>query len=331
MPHTPNGWYGVLRSHELAKGKVLPLTVFGRQLVAFRGKDGDARVLSAFCPHLGAHLGHGGKVRGNEIECPFHAWRFAGDGRCSHAPFSKRTPDVGVRAWKVIERTGVVYVWIHALGAEPTYEPPAVPQFEGLRGWGEARELRGRYRIHIQELRENIVDEAHFQHIHRQKEPPLQTFEASGPYAEMRQELRVFDIEPSPLKIEFTAKMYGPGVMDVSATGPMNLRALALTTPLDEGYSEMRLLSSLENPLGSRILGALLRWYYSERSSAEVSIEEKIWDNKTHLPRPVFLPHEKGIRRLRDWYQQFYEGAAAATEASPPRRLVCVTAAPAPQ
>jgi phenylpropionate dioxygenase-like ring-hydroxylating dioxygenase large terminal subunit len=155
MPHTPNGWYGVLRSHELPKKKVLPLTVFDRQLVAFRGEDGVARVLHAFCPHLGAHLGHGGKVRGIELECPFHAWRFAGDGRCTHAPFAKRTPDVGVRAWKVIERTGLVYVWIHALGAEPTYEPPAVPHFEGLRGWGEARELRGRYRIHIQELREN--------------------------------------------------------------------------------------------------------------------------------------------------------------------------------
>jgi hypothetical protein len=142
----------------------------------------------------------------------------------------------------------------------------------------------------------------------------------------MRQELRVLDIEQSPLKVEFRAKMYGPGVMDVSAVGPMNLLALALTTPLDQGYSEMRLLSSIKNPLGSRILGALMRWYYSERSSAEVSIEEKIWDNKTHLSRPVLLPHEKGIRRLRDWYQQFYEGAAAAsTEARPARRLVCVT------
>src|SRR5258708_31374862 len=127
MPHTPNGWYGVARSHEIGKQKVVPLHVFGRELVAFRGEDGVVRVLNAFCPHLGTHLGHGGKVRGTEIECPFHGWRFASNGRCSHAPFAKRTPDVGLRAWKVIESTGVVYVWHDAFGAEPTYEPPSIP------------------------------------------------------------------------------------------------------------------------------------------------------------------------------------------------------------
>ena len=32
---------------------------------------------------LGAHLGHGGKVEGGCVRCPFHAWRFDEEGRCN--------------------------------------------------------------------------------------------------------------------------------------------------------------------------------------------------------------------------------------------------------
>ena len=59
----PNGWYRVCGSEDLRKGQVLSITCCGREMVAFRGKDGRAGVLHAFCPHLGTHLGHGGTVQ----------------------------------------------------------------------------------------------------------------------------------------------------------------------------------------------------------------------------------------------------------------------------
>ncbi len=43
----------------LFQGRVLAATVCGKEIVAFRGADGRAGVLDAFCPHLGTHLGHG--------------------------------------------------------------------------------------------------------------------------------------------------------------------------------------------------------------------------------------------------------------------------------
>ena len=80
IPPFPNGWFQVAFSDELSTGDVLPLQYFGRHLVLFRGEDGGARALDAFCPHLGAHLGYGGKVEDNCIRCPFHAWRWNGSG-----------------------------------------------------------------------------------------------------------------------------------------------------------------------------------------------------------------------------------------------------------
>lgn len=59
----------------------------------FRDVDGKARVLDAYCPHLGAHLADGeidhedGK---SCIKCPFHGWAFrADDGTCVNVPYAK--------------------------------------------------------------------------------------------------------------------------------------------------------------------------------------------------------------------------------------------------
>src|SRR5260221_8839982 len=100
----PRGWFQVAYSDELANGGVQPLEYFGQKLVLFRGDDGAAHVLDAFCPHLGAHLGVGGKVFGAAIECPFHHWRLDGSGHCVSIPSSdKIPPTAAVRSWPVEE------------------------------------------------------------------------------------------------------------------------------------------------------------------------------------------------------------------------------------
>jgi len=76
------GWYSVARSHELAIGEVKPVKAFDRELVLYRTRSGEAVVQDAFCPHLGAHLGHKGRVVGESIRCPFHGWRYGTDGQC---------------------------------------------------------------------------------------------------------------------------------------------------------------------------------------------------------------------------------------------------------
>ncbi len=61
----------------------------GENFVVFRDTKGMVHVLDAYCPHLGANLGIGGKVRGNCIECPFHGWQFDGhSGKCTTIPYS---------------------------------------------------------------------------------------------------------------------------------------------------------------------------------------------------------------------------------------------------
>ena len=64
----------------------------GLNLAVFRGEDGRAHVVDAYCPHLGAHLAVGGAVIGDCIQCPFHGWEFNGDtGKCTHIPTTDRS------------------------------------------------------------------------------------------------------------------------------------------------------------------------------------------------------------------------------------------------
>ena len=86
FPTTPDGWYGVAFAPRLASGAVKAIHYFGRDLALFRDEGGRARVFDAHCPHMGAHLGHGGLVSGEGIRCPFHGWRFDGEGRCVEVP-----------------------------------------------------------------------------------------------------------------------------------------------------------------------------------------------------------------------------------------------------
>ncbi|MDX3309197.1 Rieske 2Fe-2S domain-containing protein [Streptomyces sp. NPDC054884] len=306
MPIVPYGWYAVLRGRDLRAGKVVSLHYFGRALIAFRGSDGRAAVRDAHCPHYGAHLGVGGKTVDGAVECPFHGWRFAADGTCVHAPFAVRTPKAALGGFPVREHSGLVFVYVGPDGsAEPAWEVPDIPETTS-REFAAPVDDTCRARVHVQEMRENIVDESHFHYIHGQSEPPVQDWTTDGPFAEVRGRIRRrvlgWDIDNT-----FDAFMYGPGVMVVRTHGPLlSVTAVALSTPVDDRTSELRMLYYVRRPRRAPFLTPVLKLVFRAAALGEVRQEARIWDHKIHRARPVLLPHEKGIRALRRWYAQFY-------------------------
>src|ERR1044071_9464385 len=79
------GWYWAMPSRAIKCGRARPLAFLGREMVVYRGEDGVARALDAYCPHMGAHLGEG-KVEGDGIRCLFHDWKYDAAGRCVEIP-----------------------------------------------------------------------------------------------------------------------------------------------------------------------------------------------------------------------------------------------------
>ena len=141
------GWFMVGWSPEFPVGEVRPLHYFGEDLVAYRDESGELHVLEAHCKHLGAHIGRGGKVVGDCVECPFHGWRWGPDGTNRHIPYQPDRPNraLRLRVFPVGEQYDCVFIWHHPDGIEPQWEMPDIfrkfSQFET-----DPRPITGRIR-----------------------------------------------------------------------------------------------------------------------------------------------------------------------------------------
>ena len=64
----------------------------GQDIIVFRTESGKACVIDAYCPHMGAHFGHGGCVIEEGIKCPFHGFEFNTDGKCTKTGYNTDPP-----------------------------------------------------------------------------------------------------------------------------------------------------------------------------------------------------------------------------------------------
>ena len=213
FPSTPNGWFSVNAGAELAVGDVRPVSYLERELVLFRGEDGAPRVFDAHCPHLGAHLGVGGRVCGDGIACPFHGWRFEGGGRLVEVPGLDRTPRAEAKAWPVCERNGRIFVWHHADGVPPNYEVIGYRPDEA--NWTPWRSRSYRVHVHVQDLTENIIDRSHFSVVHDMERPEGDHFEVrfDGVSMVVEQSLKVTAVNKGGYEISTTSTTCGPGIV----------------------------------------------------------------------------------------------------------------------
>lgn len=160
------GWYWLLESRALRRGRVKPARLMGYDLAVWRGQDGIVRALDAQCPHMGAHLARG-RVEGNELRCFFHRWRYDQDGRCTDIPCLP--PGAGnrvrTRAWRVREAYGLVWLWLGPADADGEAQFPHVPEL-GLRDYDCALGNRFHKGCHCNVVMINAIDEQHFHSVH---------------------------------------------------------------------------------------------------------------------------------------------------------------------
>jgi nitrite reductase/ring-hydroxylating ferredoxin subunit len=322
----PNGWIALAWSHELLRGQVRPLTALGRELVLFRGEDGNAHVLDAYCPHLGAHLGVGGTVVGNELRCPFHGWQFNGEGACTVAPHARKIPPKAqVPCWLVREVNGLIFVWYDASGRSPWFEMPAIPEY-GSSEWTRPIHRAYRIRARWREVLENSLDSTHFPALHNYPAPPTVEFEPSGPYFTVRSKTpwRRFGRD---MDVILNFDGFGPGLAVARGVSEAPFIAIGSPTPIDDEtiVHRMTVIVSKKIPLALRQLVARFIIYSVHR---EFERDIPIWESKIYQPRPMLSDADGPIGRFRIWSRQFYEagGAAAAPGPAPADRREPVAA-----
>jgi len=160
----PDGWYAAAISHAIRRRPVR-LRRFGRELVAWRDAAGRPACVHAACPHRGADLALG-RTRDGLLECPYHGFRFAADGRCARAPcqgHSSRVPGrLRAQVVPAQEQYGLVWLWWGS--GEPTAR---VPWFASLKPQDPVATVAGVYACHFTRYMENALDLHHLAFVHR--------------------------------------------------------------------------------------------------------------------------------------------------------------------
>ncbi|PPJ33757.1 Rieske (2Fe-2S) protein [Nocardia nova] len=319
------GWFQVAWSADFAVGQVVPLRYFGRDLVGYRGNDGVVRVQDRYCRHLGASLAHGGKVVDEGIQCPFHGWVWAPDGRNMSIPYQDR-PSRARRlgCWPTIERNESIYIWFDAEGREPFFDvhdaftamrPTAGREFHPLRP--EARQHFRDLRVHPQMVTENTVDPQHFRFVHGTPVSPVVLEETvEGPHwwarigfgkgwtehAEDADGVLRTDTENT---IELHWDGLGASVTAEHLAG-QGVRVIMINcTPVEDGRSEIFASYWVDRQAGDLEDGTYDRRLRSAKLALPDDIE--IWNHQIYLDPPTLAgPEGPGFRKMRKWAKQFY-------------------------
>lgn len=309
----PSGWFQVGWSAEYDPGTVKPLRYFERDYVAYRTDTGRLVIADAFCPHFGAHLGHGGTVSGECITCPFHGWTWGPDGHNVAIPYSsRRNKSKRVLHHPVREVNGLVYLWHAADGEEPWWEPPVVPEFEepadfyghypdGYTTWKHAP-------LFPQFVLENTVDYAHVKYVHGWVNVP-----DAEPVEESRASFRsVFSgaIESTrgqmPLRVDSTA--FGVGLTVNRLEGIRDTVQVLGVTPVDGLHSDLLISVAVQrlDGDGEDVPGIVDAIRHAQLVTAYEQ-DLPIWANMRYNVTPPYPKEEaEDFIRLRKWSERFY-------------------------
>jgi len=293
-PAYPNGWFHLLYSWEIKA--------------------------DAYCPHLGANLGLGGKVNGDCIQCPFHGWEFNGEtGLCVRVPYTQQQipASAKIKTYPVIEVNRMILFWYHIDSLKPEWYPPIFKEIQDgtyvFHGMTEHH-----VRAHIQELPENGADIEHLHFLHKPFTidklssilghlwsatwTPGKGNEKHLAHLKLTQWFTVFGKKIGFTSVQANITQTGPGLVPLSFSTPFG-KAIVIecVTPVAPLHQRARhvLFSEKRMPrfIAKFILHGLILQY--ER-------DMPIWYNKTFRHNPLLVKEDATIKAFRHWYAQFY-------------------------
>ncbi len=304
FPAYPNGWFRVAYAHELAAGDVQPLRALGHDFVLYRDEAGEAHLLDAHCRHLGAHLGYGGRVEGSGIRCPFHGWLWDGDGTCIDVPYSARIPRAArIRAWPLVERSGLLLVWHHAEQAPPDWQVPDLAEI-GSDEWTPLEIRHWRVRSRWLDMNENAVDQVHFRYVHGTKTIPSTDVRVDGHLLLCSSRMKMGTPEGEVLGGIDTTD-YGPAFQTVRLSGIIDTLMVNTSLPIDEHTTDVSFAYTVHRTSGGDaqqgVAAAIIRDL--EKQMGE---DIPIWENKRYHQQPVLCDGDGPFPEYRRWMSQFF-------------------------
>lgn len=343
-PPFPNGWYCLAWSREIEEKGVKNVEALGNHFAVFRGENGEAYVLDAYCPHLGANIACGGTVEGNALQCPFHGWEFRGeDGKCINIPYAQGPipSNARTKSWPCMEINGQILVWYDAEDRDPLWAPPEVSGIQD-GSWSRRGYTRHTINAHIQEVPENGADVPHLNFLHgpiilagndlrtthkaKWYNPvswmdhtwdaawkPGKGDEAHIAFLTLRHGISLFGRDIPLLCLNITAKQVGPAIVYLIFDCPFGkgafVQSLLPVGPLEQVVTH--------EVWGEWKLPTIVAKTMLQGEAMQVERDVMVWNNKRYNSKPVLTKDEGLILQFRRWFGQFYsENSRAVAEKS---------------
>lgn len=324
------GWHCLGPASAFKDGRPHAIEAFGTRLVVFQGAGGALHVLDAYCRHMGGDLSDG-RIVGDAIACPFHDWRWAGDGRCVAVPYARKIPYGAVtRSWETREVNRHLIVWHDPEGGPPDAEPPRIEGAyspEWSEDWAWCEEI---VENHPRELIDNLADMAHFFYVHGERkgaQPGYFKCVFEGQTATQYLESGSDDGAPSyPRDVPYLGdpeRIDGYLRSESSWHGPAySIDYLWWRFPEMGVLHSVLFLSILPITPGRFRLGMGVltrkRPDLDEAANRRRHLDNyemlrgatfqdvRIWQRKTRIDNPLLCEADGPVYRLRAWYDQFY-------------------------
>lgn len=324
LPPFPNGWFVIELSENLKKGQIISRKFSGEEVIIYRTDGGNAAVMSAYCPHMGANFAHGGKVVGEDVECPFHGFCFDTKGDCTKTGYgTPPPPKAKTRVWPVREQNGVILAFHHE-------DPSVVPDWHinplSEEGWSEIMFHEWELNSNPQEITENSVDFGHFSLVHGYGDVKIiNQLKIDGPILNAKYGMsRIASFigkGGKKVHVEFEIHQYGLGYAHVDAhvvEYGMRSRHFVMPTAIDGTNIFLRIgvsvnkdiqpkkISPLLGILPKSILFPLIKNGYFKGYKNDVHDDFKIWKNKIYIDPPMLAAGDGPVLVYRKWAAQFH-------------------------
>lgn len=322
------GWHCLGLAEPFRDGKPHAVEAFGTKLVVFADSAGELHVLDGYCRHMGGDLTQG-SVKGDAVACPFHDWRWGGNGRCVGIPYARRVPPrARTRSWLTHEENKQLFVW-----HDPQNRPPppevTIPRVEGAFSdewsdwtWDSVR-IEG---SNCREIIDNVVDMAHFFYVHFAFPTYFKNvFEGhiATQYLNTRGRPDVgsgsaYSESDNALRSE--ASYYGPSYMidylwhDFRG---FKIETILINThyPVTANSFVLQWGVIVRKPPGlSHEQGNQLAEKFAKGTGVGFLQDVEIWKNKTRIDNPLLCEEDGPVYQLRRWYEQFYVDVEDVTE-----------------
>jgi len=315
------GWHCLGLAETFRDGKPHAIEAFGTKLVVFAGADRTLNVLDGYCRHMGGDLTQG-TIKGDNVACPFHDWRWSGEGRCVAIPYAKRVPlRARTRSWTTLEKSGQLFVWNDPQGNPPPQDV-VIPDIEGYGSADWSNWVWNTILIegsNCREIIDNMSDMAHFYYVHFAFPTYFKNIfdgHIATQYLDSRGRPDLtgagsnYAGEDNMLRSE--ASYYGPSYMinylrnDFKGT-PIESVLINCHYPVSATSFVLQYAVMVKKPPGvDDVTADRIAGKFAKSFGVGFLQDVEIWKNKTRIDNPLLCEEDGPVYQLRRWYDQFY-------------------------